>query len=240
MRHVCSAFGLIILLLTPAYSFSAQKITQASHVTFTAHDLLAVAIEELGRSPVLALFDITQEVYRVTFSDSFKANDKFTYTGSLLRFGTFVIPGIDLPLLIGVAMQPGGSDNLFEVRIISKEIGGKIHELQPSAIQLSNQGGIHIGSLGKGKVGMVIWEFQWSEEAHYEPHAYKIKMYDWDANGKNFVFKREFLTGQKFVDGCEALKHYEIPCRDIRDEIIPLEKEEITTLGLENLLLNHP
>ena len=52
----------------------------------------------------------------------------------------------------------------------------------------------------------------------------------------NFHLMKRLETKTKHTDGCTALRSYQLPCKNFRDEIVPVE-QEISTLGIEDKLL---
>ncbi|HEY3346484.1 MAG TPA: hypothetical protein VGK71_02565 [Nitrospirota bacterium] len=115
---------------------------------------------------------------------------------------------------------------------------GKIQTLNPSPIILNIKDGFYLGHINeKYGYGMVVWNFIF-DAAHYEPHKYTIKIYGWDSSKNNFDLKNEFVTENKFADGESALKHYKLPYKNYRSEIISTEVD-LSTLGIESRFLKH-
>ena len=82
---------------------------------------------------------------------------------------------------------------------------------------------------------MITWKYQ-DDAAHYDPHRYEIIIYKWNPKGMKFISATELMTKMKFKDGPSALKHYGLPLKNLRDDIIKVE-EDIGTLGAEDLRL---
>lgn len=218
-------------------AYASPKVTQAALVNFKSHLVTVLAVEEFGKSPsIIFLSKDTKDkeaIQPIEFSEV-KALDEFAYVNSFLRFKTFRIKGIVSPLIVAIAAQPTGTDEWVEVKLISEK-DGKISVLNPAVLTITLQDGIYLGYINKKYgYGMVKWNFQW-DAAHYEPHKYEISIYQWDRKNMSFVPKTNFITKRKFKTGCDALKHYGLPCKNIRDEVIKVE-EDISTLGIESVL----
>jgi hypothetical protein len=96
------------------------------------------------------------------------------------------IDPLDFPWFQGIDMVTetyGGSGNAFGHRIFART-GDKFADVTPSPreeIGHSNMGGFFFGPLGKGRGnGFVIWEADWTDGIHYDPHPYKATFYEWD------------------------------------------------------------
>ncbi len=217
-------------------AYASPKVTQAASINFKVNDdLIAMAVEELGKPPMIILQHGKNTVFSAEFDKSFTSADEFAYTNSFLRFRFFNIKGLPDPILLAVAVSPGGSDVNFEIKIISEKTG-KISLLNPKSIFMSIQNGIYLGFINsKYGYGMITWEFQW-DAAHYDPHTYKISIYTWDNKNLTFTLNKEFITQRKFKDGPSALKYYGLPYRNFRDEVTKPE-EDLGTLGIEKELL---
>jgi hypothetical protein len=233
MKAFSSLTGVIWFLLLITHANASPKVTQAAIIDFKTHLVTALAVEEFSKSPSLIFFTDDKKKEIIEFKEV-KAFDEFAYTNSFLRFKSFRIKGIALPLIVGVAAQPTGTDEWAEVKIIS-ERNGTIAVLNPDVLTITLQDGIYLGYINKKYgYGMVKWNFQW-DAAHYEPHKYEISISIWDRKNMSFVPKKTFITKKKFKNGCAALKHYGLPCNNIRDQIIKVE-EDISTLGIEDEL----
>lgn len=204
-------------------------------INFKVNDVTVLAVEEFGKSPALLVLKGKEMIYSTEFGEHFIAAKEFAYTNSFLRFKSFDIKGLLSPILLAVAAAPGGSDEGFEIKIISEK-DGRITSLNPEPIFITIQDGIFLGYINsKYGYGMITWTFQW-DAAHYEPHKYEISIYKWDQKNMNFTLKKKFITERKFKEGCDALKHYGLRCRNFRDEVIRAT-EDISTLGIESELL---
>jgi hypothetical protein len=230
---------LIVFILSISLStnlaYGSPKVTQAASIHFKANDVTVLAVEEFGKSPLLFFVTLDRKVIQtIKFNEDIKAFDEFAYTNCFLKFKAFEIKGFISPLLVALAVQPTGSDEWADVKLIA-ERNGKIVELNPDSIKITIQDGFYLGYINKqyGN-GLVIWNFQW-DAAHYDPHKYEIKIYQWDNKKISFVLKNRFITKKKFKTGCEALKEYGLSCKNLRDEIIKI-KGDISNLGIESLV----
>lgn len=213
---------------------AAPKVTQAALIDFKTNDVVDVlAVEDFGKYPSLLLFKENAVIFSAQFNTE-KIDTEFGFTNEFLRFKSFNIKGLPQPLLIAMAVSPGGSDEACEVKLIAEK-NGKIDLLNSEPIIISIQDGIFVGYINpKYGYGMITWDFQW-DAAHYDPHKYKIKIYSWNNKNLEFKLQKEFITKRKFNNGSSALKHYGLPYRNVRDEIITID-EDISTLGIEDAL----
>ena len=175
---------LTILLVEQAHA--SPKVTQAALINFKVNDVTVLAVEELGKSPALLVLKGNEIIYSAQFGEHFVATEEFAYTNSFLRFKSFNIEGLLSPILLAVAAAPGGSDEGFEIKIISEK-DGKITLLNPDPIFITIQEGIFLGYISsKYGHGMITWNFQW-DAAHYGPYKYEICIYRWDRKNQNLV-----------------------------------------------------
>lgn len=235
-----TSYGIVVTLITLAFINTASasiKVTQAALVNFKTHkDVLAVSIEEFKKPLRLLLLGEDNEViFSTQFRQDWPPREGFSYANPLLRFKVLHIKGLPSPMIFAVAVFPGGSDIGYAVKMIGEK-NGKIATLSKDAIDLSIQNGVYLGYINrKYGYGMITWEFQW-EEAHYDPHKYKIKIYTWDSRKHEFIHKVTLTTKKKFSNGCSAVRHCGLPCKNFRDKVLKPE-EEISTLGIEKELL---
>lgn len=85
--------------------------------------------------------------------------------------------GLPGPLVLAVAVSPGGSDTMFETSVIGA-INRQIKVLTPEPLTNNIRGGVYVGDLGEGRgFGATVWNFLWEgDEVHYDPHRYQIKL----------------------------------------------------------------
>ena len=90
-------------------------------------------------------------------------------------------------LLQATVKFPGGSGASFLHLLFNRQKwDGVVAALAPTALEHTNMGGFHVGELGGGRgPGIAIWDAQWDDGAHYDPHPYGLTLYRWD--GKAFV-----------------------------------------------------
>lgn len=151
--------------------------------------------------------------------------DSSPETGPFLRFRVLHPEGFKGPIVLAIAVCPGGSDHGFWATVIG-EVGGKLKVLLPQPVFTHIQGGIYIGNLNK-KLGdgLAVWSFVWNDGAHYDDHPYEVKLYALQ-NGQ-LVFKQKYISKRKYQgNGAEALKEIGIEAHDLRAEM-PKMKEYI-------------
>lgn len=119
------------------------------------------------------------------------------------------------PLIVAIAMAPGGSDCAWEMSVAAA-VNGKLEELTYEHLETSDEGGFFVGDLGnRVGFGVAQWDFVWGEdEAHVSPHQYEIKIYKW--NGGRFEWFRVFRTPAKYNSGRAALRASRLNYIDIR------------------------
>jgi hypothetical protein len=229
---------LFCLFLLVGKAYASPKVTQASSVNFKSLSVTVLAVEEFGKSPTLLILPDdkkeTAAIQPIEFSE-YKADDEFTYVNPFLRFKTFRIKGLVSPLMVAVVAQPTATDEIFEIKLISEK-KGKITLLNPEPITITIQDGIYLGYINREYgYGMIVWNFQF-DAAHYSSHKYDIRIYKWDSKEMQFTLNKKMTTKKKFSNGCSALKHHGLPCKNYRNEVIRVE-EDMCTLGIESELL---
>lgn len=78
---------------------------------------------------------------------------------------------------------------------------------------------------------MVTWEFK---HGHRAPKGYEIKVYEWEPEHMKFALRAKMMAKKSFKNACAALKHYGLPCRDFRREVITDDDE--STMAMEEFL----
>lgn len=239
IRKMKIKIKLTILVLIISFGanhiYASPKVTQAASVYFTNNDVIALAVEEFSKPPLLHFVTTDKKIIQtIKFNSDIVPIDEFSFVNCFLKFKIFEIKDFPSPFLIALAVQPSATDEWADVKLISEK-DGKITELNPEPIVITIQDGFYLGYINKqyGN-GLVTWNFQW-DAAHYEPHKYEIKIYQWDSKKTSFVFNKKFITKRKHETGCDALKHYDLPCKNFRDEIIKIEVD-YSILGAESLL----
>lgn len=118
------------------------------------------------------------------------------------------VPGVDGQLLVVVAVGPGGSDTHFETAIL-RTVPGKPPEELIERLEATTQNAICAGQFG-GIPGVVLIEFLWEDEAHYQPHRYQAILYRW--NGARFTKRSQWETRQKHPSWREASRELGLRC----------------------------
>jgi hypothetical protein len=163
------------------HRISGPKITQSAIVRFPHHGAVRVeSVEQVGRFPQIVFTDLKNHavVFRSAITDSdgwLKPTDE-EFTKPFLRFREVRSAGFPSPLIMAVAVTPGGSDDGFSLAVYG-EIDGKFARLTDKTIDTDIQGGYYLGFLNKELgYGLVSWEFIW-DDAHYAPHRYFMTIY---------------------------------------------------------------
>jgi len=239
MKRILMALFYLLLLTISLVQVSEAlpKVTQAAFCSFKTNQVTVLSVEEFQK-PLKLLFlgPKNKVVYSTTFSEVLN-NDKFAYTNPFLRFRIYKLKGLPSPVIVAVAVSPGGTDFGYQIKIIGEK-NGAITTLTHDSIDLTIQDGFYLGHINtKYGNGMIIWKNIWGEnESHYEPHRYQLQIYKWDSRGTSFQLIESFDTKNKFKHGCSALRAYQLPCKNFRDEIVPVE-QDVSTLGIEDELI---
>ena len=197
----------LLLKVIPAYLFfslsmncyAEPKVTQAAFVDLKTNGVIALSVEEFDKHPSLLLFkENKQLLFSTQFSEEVDSLPEYEFVNPFIRFKSFHIEGLPAPLLIALCVEPGGSDESCEVKLIAEKRDKKIALINPGEIQISIQDGFYLGYINKEYGdGMILWQFQW-DAAHYAPHRYKIKIYSWNNEQEQFILRKEFITKEKF------------------------------------------
>ncbi len=147
-----------------------------------------------------------------------------TLMNPLVRFKVLHPSGLPGPLLLCVAVRPGGSDHGFETNVIG-EVGGSLRVLTPTPLLNSIQGGVHVGDLGGERgPGVAVWSFLWENEAHYAAHRYEVRLFPFDAKRNSFKRGKLLRTKAKHETGADALAELGLPrYPNLLDEMPELE-----------------
>jgi len=124
------------------------------------------------------------------------------------RIDTFHFPwltGIDI-----ASESLGGSGDGFAHEIFGL-IDGKLIDVTPTGgLNHTNMGGFYIGPLGKGLgVGIAVWDADWTDGAHYDPHPYVVQYYTW--NGTKFVPTRKIASKESYDPSGSTPAFIEVP-----------------------------
>jgi hypothetical protein len=207
------------------------KIRQRAKLRFSKLGLVEVrAVEEIGQFPRIEFINLkTNRLIKAVNlgtnqPDSFKIFDFCTKELPCAAFKVVKRKGFPNPLILAVGINYGGSDEDYEGTVIG-EVNGKIEELMPEQMSISNQGGISIGNLGnKRGLGAVSWVFFWgNDNGHYGRHRYKIMIYSFNKKTRHFN-KTEILETKKKYGGRgeKALTEYHLSVKDIRKSFLNL------------------
>ena len=227
--------ALLTLALFATYARSSPKVTQAAYVYFKSNHVIALAVEEFDKAPMLLLMKGGNVCFSTQLDSACRFPHEFGYTNPFLRFRAFDLKGMPSPILMTVLAGPGGSDEGFAVDLIA-EVDGKIKSIHPGPIRLSIQDGVYLGYINrKHGYGMITWKFVW-DAAHYAPHKYHVAIYKWDQSTGRLILEEEFTTEKQYEDGESALAHYGLPSHNFRNDVVRPE-EDMSTLGIEDKLL---
>jgi hypothetical protein len=196
-------------------------ISQQSTVRFPNIGNVRVrAHEDFGTAPQLTFIEQKSgrqilSVYVGRFDWPWEKTGLGAQMNPRLRFKTLSIKGLPDPLLIGIAMSPGGSDSDW-VAVAVGEVNGDLEVLTYETMETCEDGGFFFGDLGQGVgVGAAQWSFVWGEdEGHPPPHKYQVKMFKW--NGWRFEWHKVLRTRRKHDSADAALRAYGFRFKDVR------------------------
>jgi len=185
------SFRLAIVILTLAGWLLAGsvfgQIVQSETVTFPRLGKLIVkARENAGKRPEMMF--LSEKTNKTIFSETIKDPQNLLLPdpineggfGPYLRFIVLRNTGTASPVIMAVAMYPGGSDNGYYLTLFT-ESGGRIVDLTPKPLLNNIQGGWYFGYLGPTYgYGLAEWAFIWGQgedEIHYSLHRYALYIY---------------------------------------------------------------
>ncbi len=208
---------------TPFLKSPVSRISQERIVRFPGvGEVRVCAHEDFGKAPRLTLIDqhSGKEIlssYVGSFNWSWNDDPAAVEMNPTLRFRPISVKGLPNPLVIGIAMNPGGSDSAWEAVAIGV-VNGKLEVLTYETMQTSNEGGFFFGDLGHGLgLGAAQWDFVWGEdEGHPPPHKYEVKLFKW--NGWRFEWEKVIRTRRQYNSPQTALRAYGFKFVDIRSE----------------------
>lgn len=206
------------------------RVVQSFIIHFPVHGAVRVkSIEQIGKFPKIVFSDVKSG--RILFQSSTRDRDGWLkptddeFTQPFLRFREVRSPGFRTPLVMAVAVRPGGSDDAFYLTVFG-EVNGKISRLVTPPIYTNVQGGFYLGYLNRRLgYGLVSWCFVWDEsEIHYDSHHYSMEVYSLQ-DGKfrkviSSVSKRKYHPPNAY----RALRELGINARDLR-RTLPIMKE---------------
>src|SRR5262249_33289081 len=133
----------------------APQVVQSVVVEFpTNRKVIVQAIEEFDKNPRM-LF-INQRTGKILLDYTYEGEgfgellkpERTSLVRPFLRFRVVRSKGFDSPLILAVAVSPGGSDNGFW-GVVAGEVDGKLKVLTPGILSIPVQGGFYIGYLNK-------------------------------------------------------------------------------------------
>ena len=173
----------IIFMLSFSVGSGTSHLVQSLIVDFPKNGKVIVqAREEVGKNPRILI--ISQATGKVLLDylydesdDSLKPRADGLATEPFLRFRVLHSKGFRSPLILAVAVSPGGSDDGFCGAVIG-EVNGRLKALTAHRLYISIQGGFYLGFLNrKFGYGLASWTFIWGNEVHYDYHHYEIDIY---------------------------------------------------------------
>jgi hypothetical protein len=205
----------------PSPANTIEIISQESIVRFPRlGEVRVCAHEDFGKAPRLTFIDQRsgQEIlssYVGRFDWPWTSDQKWANMNPKLRFKAISIKGLPDPLVIGIAMSPGGSDCDWQAIAVGV-VDGRLELLTYETMETSDEGGFFFGDLGYGiGLGAAQWDFVWGEdEGHPPPHKYEVKLFKW--NGWRFEWYRVFRTARTYNSPHAALKAYGLHFKDVR------------------------
>jgi hypothetical protein len=217
--------ALAIIALTPVSTIGAHQNVQAKVSTVNFPSLGNVTIEarytpilpegdQPLQSPVLIFRDQRGlELERVTFG---LGKDWH----SALNFEPVRLPGIKDPLIIAVAVQPGGSDAQFESTVVGV-VRGELRDLIDEHPTSNVQGALTIDGPDKdGKWALVSFNFIWDSGIHYQAHPYQCTVYTW--TGIGFKIEKRLKTKVAHDTWLGAARELGLSCKkDYVEELLP-------------------
>jgi len=197
------------------------KVTQEEFMAFPRAGRVRVrAVEARGRLPHLEFSraETGRSLSRITLGtsgpESYRPLDEpgVSLIDPFVRFKPLNVEGLSAPLVLAVAIRPGGSDHTFETTLVGAS-GQSFRVLTPEPLLTSIQGGVFVGDLGgRYGVGIAVWNFLWEDsEAHYAAHRYEVKLYTFDARRSLFRRAAVLRSKGKHKRGEDALAELNLP-----------------------------
>jgi hypothetical protein len=190
-----------------------QRVSQQEVINVPGVGRVRVSARETGIETRLVFEDAGsgKELRSVTMaSDAVKPS---------LRFKVMHLKGLPDPLIVGVAVSPGGSDSSWEATAFGA-VGGELADVTGFEMrQAGDRGGFYFGDLGLGLgPGAAVWNDVWDldYEGHPSPHRYEITLYRWSRGNERFEWERVFRTPGKFDSGERALRSVGLRFKDVR------------------------
>jgi len=206
------------------YAPTPAPIQEAANV-----EPMRVAQREVVRMPGVGLVRVTayegDEETLLVFEDAATGEKLESFTtasgshGPTLRFTLVHADGLPDPMVVGLAVSPGGSDSDWGATAFAA-VGGELRRVTGfEALRAGDRGGFYFGDLGGGLgPGAAVWNDVWDldYEGHPSPHRYEVKLYKWSRARKRFEWHRVFRTRGKFDSGEAALSSVGLYFTDVR------------------------
>ncbi len=183
---------------------AGPRVSQQLWVKFPKAGLVQVrAVENYDERMRIEVLDGETDALLYTFqapTDAQPNAEQEKFGTAFLRFRVLRDLGLPQPLILVVAVRPGGSGHGFYVSLIG-EVGGRLKVLTRERLTTNNQGGIHVGDLGGGRgMGVAIWSPIWDPdcEAHYGAHQFEVEQNPLDVRRGRFVKGRTVRSRKKY------------------------------------------
>jgi hypothetical protein len=213
---------------TPKPLNSAESSTsQQEFIRFPDLGVMEVMAQALeGQVPTVVIRDANKKVLLQIKIEGkeYGGLENFTHRVSI-EFKVLHIPGMPEPLLMVMAVEPGGSDAAWETILIGV-VSGAIKRLWQQSEPLNYEGGILVGDLGQDRgTGVAQWNFVWgSGESHVDPHKYSLQLYLWNKQKSQFDVGPKYITKNKYQDDAQALQELGFNFRDQRNDFTRLRR----------------
>jgi len=207
-----------VVLLLAGFAFAKGDDTvQSATVDFPEIGTVRVAaIESVGALPRLVLVQrsngrqlLARNVGTAEpgYPDFYLIHPGIGVAAPRLRFQVLRLHGLPDPLVVAAVMLPGGSDCHYEAVAIGA-VKGQLAVLTGDPLRTLAEGGICIRGSRRGQTPMLlVWNFVWGHEGHYQPHHYEVSIFHFNATESQFrlflhvVSKRTYATGEEFLAG---------------------------------------
>jgi hypothetical protein len=165
----------------------------------------------MGQLPKVVVTDATGRVLLSTAvggtqSDYFRIQQNTDGTlNPTVHYAVLPGPTPDSRAVLAVAAATGGSDCAYEAVVFGSN-RGKLSLWTPRTLDTMAEGGIYVGDLGGRKgYGLAVWNFIWGNEAHVDPHRYKVWFYKLNRRTMVFVPAGTRMTRGRFASDTAAL-----------------------------------
>lgn len=150
-----------------------EQVVERKELHLRSGDLEAVSTSIPGNGP-LGFAASRVVIYgpgcRVVFKHRFPDTIQTRFSES--RLG-------DLPVLILTTFEPGGSGCGYGHTILGYD-GSRVRVLNRMQLGHSNMDGFYVGDLGGRRgPGLAFWIAIWGDGSHYDPHPYRVTIYQW-------------------------------------------------------------